>query len=166
MLEAWTHIREQYPDYKLVLAGKGKLWFDQRSYDNEQVIWLHRYIENHELSQLIQNAAFVLAPYTDATHSSVVMTAFAFNKPVLSTHVGGLPEVVRDGITGWTVPPKDATALRQRLDEILQDPQYIAAICSQIEKMEESAKELDWSFIRKQYKTLYQSMVNKLETHP
>lgn len=41
----------------------------------------------------------------------VVMEAMAAGRPVISTWVAGIPELVRDGVTGWLVPPADADAL-------------------------------------------------------
>ncbi len=63
------------------------------------------YIPNHTLAQLFQRAAVVVCPYTTATQSAVVLTAYAFGKPVIGTRVGGLPEYITDGETGVLVPP-------------------------------------------------------------
>jgi glycosyltransferase involved in cell wall biosynthesis len=41
----------------------------------------------------------------------VVQVAFAFDTPVISTAVGGIPEVVKDGVNGLLVPPNDPDAL-------------------------------------------------------
>ncbi|MBV9657768.1 MAG: glycosyltransferase family 4 protein [Verrucomicrobia bacterium] len=51
-----------------------------------------------------------------------VLEAFACAVPVVATAVGGLRETVRDGGTGWTYPPGDATALATALEAALSDP--------------------------------------------
>jgi glycosyltransferase involved in cell wall biosynthesis len=53
----------------------------------------------------------VVLPYVSATQSGIVQIAYGFNKPVVVTAVGGLPEVVDDGRTGFVVPPKNTEAL-------------------------------------------------------
>src|SRR5262249_30673490 len=45
----------------------------------------------------------------------VVLEAFALERPVVATCVGGTPDVVRDGDTGWLVPPEDPAALATAL---------------------------------------------------
>ena len=53
----------------------------------------------------------VVLPYVSATQSGIVQIAWNYDLPVVTTAVGGLPEVVRDGETGFLVPPADAEAL-------------------------------------------------------
>ncbi len=50
---------------------------------------------------------------------NVVLEAFAAGVPVVSTAVGGAPEVVEDGVSGFLVPPGDAAALADRIGEAL-----------------------------------------------
>ncbi len=56
-------------------------------------------------------ADLVVLPYVSATQSGITQVAYAFGLPVVSTDVGGLPEVVRDGETGYIVPSRNETAL-------------------------------------------------------
>jgi glycosyltransferase involved in cell wall biosynthesis len=51
-----------------------------------------------------------------------LLESMSVGTPVISTDVGGMPEFVRDGVTGFVVPPSDPVALRRRLDELLSDP--------------------------------------------
>jgi glycosyltransferase involved in cell wall biosynthesis len=46
----------------------------------------------------------------------------SFGLPVVVTRVGGVPEVVTDGVEGLIVPPSDAGALATALEALLQDP--------------------------------------------
>jgi glycosyltransferase involved in cell wall biosynthesis len=50
-----------------------------------------------------------------------VLEAFACARAVVATAVGGVPEVVRDGETGWLVPPRDRRALADALEKALAD---------------------------------------------
>jgi glycosyltransferase involved in cell wall biosynthesis len=52
----------------------------------------------------------------------VALEAMASGTPVIASRIGGLPEVIEDGQTGFLTPPGDMAALHDRLDEILRNP--------------------------------------------
>jgi len=58
-------------------------------------------------------ADLVVLPYVSATQSGIIQIAYNYDLPVVTTNVGGLPEVVTDGSTGFIVPPEDPAALAQ-----------------------------------------------------
>ena len=72
-----------------------------------------------DLATMLEECDLCACPYIDATQSGVVMSAFCFKKPVIATNVGGLPEMVDDGVTGIIVPPKDSDALANAIIELL-----------------------------------------------
>ena len=83
-----------------------------REYGVEQAVTLvNRYVPNEDLGQYFALADVVVLPYISATQSGVVQLAFGFGKPVITTRVGGLHEVVQDGENGLIVPPQDEVAL-------------------------------------------------------
>jgi glycosyltransferase involved in cell wall biosynthesis len=55
-----------------------------------------------------------------------VLEAMASGTPVVASAIGGVPEIVRDGQTGFLVPPGDIEALRERLSRLLDDPTLAA----------------------------------------
>lgn len=66
----------------------------------------------------------VCAPSTEAeAFGLVAVEAMAAGRPVVAARIGGLPEVVVDGETGYLHPPGDARALAARLEDLLTDPQ-------------------------------------------
>jgi glycosyltransferase involved in cell wall biosynthesis len=69
----------------------------------------------------MQQASLVVCPYIDASQSGVVLTAYAFNKPVVATNVGGIPEYIEDGVTGKIVPLKNPEALADAIIDLLSN---------------------------------------------
>ena len=136
LCEAMDKVCKNHPDTKLVIAGKGKIYFDIKQhaiYRNDRLVLLNRYIDDTELVGLIRSSLFVVCPYVDATQSGVIMSAFALNKPVIATNVGALPTMVKDGQYGTIVPPKDAAALATAIDTLIGNPQKIKAMTVNIE---------------------------------
>jgi len=157
LITAYNKISQTFPDVKLVIAGRGELWFEP--VDNKNIILLNRYIKTSELAGLIKNSLFVVVPYTDATHSAVVAASYTFIKPVIATNVGGLPEIVKDGVTGFLVPPKDSHALANKIEQLISDPALLEKMQHNIQIITTSG-EYSWSRISMKMQELYGSMLS------
>jgi glycosyltransferase involved in cell wall biosynthesis len=73
------------------------------------------YVPDREVEKYFAASDLVVLPYESATQSGIVQIAYGFRKPVIVTRVGGLPEVVEDGITGVIVEPFDDNALAKAI---------------------------------------------------
>ena len=73
--------------------------------------FVDRYIANEEVAAYFTAADLVMLPYITATQSAIAQVAVAFDRPMIATRVGGLPEVVTEGKTGFIVPPEDPAAM-------------------------------------------------------
>lgn len=69
------------------------------------------YTPDREVEKYFAATDVVVLPYESATQSGIAQIAYGFGKPVVVTKVGGLPEVVQDGKTGYVIPSCDAKAL-------------------------------------------------------
>ena len=69
------------------------------------------YVPDNEVEKYFASCDLVVLPYESATQSGIVQIAYGFEKPVIVTDVGGLPEVVDDGKTGYVVKQGDDRAL-------------------------------------------------------
>ncbi len=76
-----------------------------------------KYVPNEEVGKFFAACDLVALPYETATQSGIAQIAYGFDKPCLVTSVGGLPEIVLDGETGYVVPPLDSKAIADRVIE-------------------------------------------------
>lgn len=82
----------------------------------DRVRMIDRYVPNEDVEPFFAAADAVILPYKSATQSAIVQMAFRFERPVVATSVGGLPESIDDGRTGLLVPPNDPHALAYAID--------------------------------------------------
>ncbi len=69
-----------------------------------KIHWFSDYIPNEEVTRFFSVADLVVQPYKTATQSGISQMAYHFEKPMVVTHVGGLPEIVPHGKVGYVVP--------------------------------------------------------------
>ncbi len=77
-----------------------------------------RWLSEEELGNVLSAADVVVLPYREGSQSAMAPLALARGVPVLTTNVGGLPEVVLDGINGRVVPAGSVDALAEALSEL------------------------------------------------
>jgi glycosyltransferase involved in cell wall biosynthesis len=70
----------------------------------------------------------VLPSYAHEGIPQIILQAQAMSRAVVATTVGGIPEVVEDGVTGLLVPPRDAEALAEKISSLLHDPALSARL--------------------------------------
>lgn len=124
-LEAWSLMES-----RATLLVAGEVWWNDEAMYRQQVRELGldervrlelRFIPDDEVALWFAAADVVVVPYRREAQSGVALTAFHFARPVIATEVGGVPEVVRDGIEGRIVPPGDPEALASALDAFFRD---------------------------------------------
>jgi len=116
-LRAWRMLKS---DVTLVVAGEA-WWKSEEEYralarglDNVRLDL--RFIPDSEIADYFAAADVVLAPYRVEAQSGVALTAFHFARPVIASTVGGLPEIIEEGVNGMLIPPEDPAALASAVD--------------------------------------------------
>nr|MDT0665801.1 glycosyltransferase [Micromonospora sp. DSM 115978] len=91
------------------------------------VVWISGMIAKPEVIQLLSHAAAFVCPSVYEPLGIVNLEAMACGTAVVASRVGGIPEVVDDGVTGTLVPPDDPAALAEAVNALLADPAKAAA---------------------------------------
>ncbi|MFC1821542.1 glycosyltransferase family 4 protein [Thermodesulfobacteriota bacterium] len=81
----------------------------------KNIILVDEYVPNEEVGDYFSASDLVVQPYVEGTGSGVIQIAYGFNKPVIATKVGCLPEVIEDGKTGYLVPPESPHELARAI---------------------------------------------------
>ncbi len=111
LINAFADERLKALNVKLLIAGE--FYGNEESYQNQidrlgirdQLVLRTDYIPDSEVGNYFNACDIVAQPYKTATQSGVTQIAFHFEKPMLVTNVGGLPEIVPNGKIGYVVEP-------------------------------------------------------------
>ncbi len=88
-----------------------------------EIRWINAMLPVPEVAQLYSHAAVFVCPSIYEPFGLINLEAMACGTPVVASRVGGIPEVVVDGETGWLVEPGDVAALGQALRRAVADPE-------------------------------------------
>ena len=118
LYQAFMESSELQEKIKLVIAGGGQIGFERQANDN-QVIFLNRYIKDSEIAYLYQHAACVVYPYISATQSGVLSLAFYYQVPVLASDVPFFKGIIGKSETGLLFENGNVEDLQQQLLKLL-----------------------------------------------
>jgi glycosyltransferase involved in cell wall biosynthesis len=117
------------PHWHFLLCGDGK--------DEDALKAEASDLPNVSFTGFVDNAGDYLAsfdvfafPSNFEALGSSLLDAMHFGLPVVATNIGGIPEIVEDGVNGWLIEPGDASALFDRLDRVLTHADERAAMAT------------------------------------
>ncbi len=131
LIEALAGLRADVPDAELVCAGAGDIEAAARQAERlgiEDAVrfpgWLG---EAKKRAWLRRAGVFVLPSHAEGMPMSL-LEAMAAGLPVVASAVGGIPDVVKNGVNGLLIAPGDPAELERALRRLLRDPQLAAAL--------------------------------------
>lgn len=139
---------------KLIVAGEfyesEKPYFDliHQLELGDKITFHSHFISDDEVKYYFSAASLVVQPYRSATQSGVTQVAYHFNKPMIVTNVGGLAEIVPDGVCGYVVEPDPAAIAGAICDFFSSDENRFAA------GIEEKKKEYSWDRLTEAIRSL------------
>jgi glycosyltransferase involved in cell wall biosynthesis len=123
LIRAEPLISARVPNARIMIAGQGEDFsrYARMMAHPERFIVHNEFISEERTARYFQQASVVVLPYVEASQSGVIPLAYSAGKPVVATKVGGLPEMVEHGRTGYLVEPRDVQGLAERLVTLLRD---------------------------------------------
>jgi glycosyltransferase involved in cell wall biosynthesis len=159
LIRAAPIVSESVPGVKIIIAGEGDLSPYGELTKNQGLFEIHNsFIPDEKVAELFKRSEVVVLPYSKMSgQSGILNIALAFNKPLVATDVGGISEVVKDGITGLVVKPGDVDELATALVKMLKDDNLKCTIRDNLANV---ADKLSWGNIAEQYVNLYRSALS------
>lgn len=157
-LRAFALVRAAMPTARLIVAGTGPelpalVALSEKLGISAAVEFCGR-LERDEIAALYRSAAVALNPSRVDNMPNSVLEAMACGVPVVSTNVGGVPFVLRDGVTGLLVDAGDPAAMARAVQRLLGD----AALAARIRAAAiEDVQQYGWASVRQRWIDVYAS---------
>ncbi len=122
-IKAAPRVIAEFPQAKFIIGGRGEDMqrYRQMMHDPACFEVHNNWISDAERNQMFASSSMVVLPYVEASQSGVIPLAYAHEKPVVATYIGGLPDMVDENKTGLLVPPRNAEALASAIIDLLRD---------------------------------------------
>jgi glycosyltransferase involved in cell wall biosynthesis len=144
LIDAARELKDRYGDGLRILIvgdiyGEKQPYLDRIAASGAKDIihLVDGFVPDETVEDYFLAADLAVLPYVSATQSGIVQIAYNYDLPVVTTQVGGLPEVVLDGRTGFIVPPEDPSALAQAVIRFFAEDRtrdFAAGVAAEKEK--------------------------------
>jgi glycosyltransferase involved in cell wall biosynthesis len=159
LIHAFSVVNSKLPDSRLLIIGRCLEDYNnyQIAIDNlglsQKIITILKYVPMKEFVGLLNLIDIVVFPNITASQSGSIPLLYQYSKPVVATKVGGLPEMVAHGKSGYLVKPNSDNDLAYAILDILQSPE-------QLKKMKLLAKSFgesrfSWNTLIPQFLKIY-----------
>ena len=161
LIKAFSLIASDFPQWKLILAGNGEIEEAKKlikGFHLERQIILKGWVNFNEMDILYQNAsAFCLASSGEG-FPMVVIEAWAHGVPVITTLVGGLPDIVVENENALTFKYNDEKQLSQQMRRLITDDNLRKKLSSAGITL--SQQFFNTETINKQLESIYEKLSN------
>ena len=123
LVQAAAQLRSRGVDFELVIVGDGPMRGEVErlieQFGLESQIRLTGYLSNQDVRQQLQCARALVLPSFAEGLPVAIMESLAQGRPVISTYIAGIPELVEPGVNGWLVPAGAVEPLVNAMAEVL-----------------------------------------------
>lgn len=161
LLEAFASVRRACPDATLTMVGDGdRRAALQKTYASSDAdVRFPGRLSHDDLVAAYDRAAVVVLPSTSPAESfgMVLAEANACGRPVVASHIGGMPDFVQDGHNGLLAEPGDASDLASKILDVLQDDDRARAMGAAGRR--KVVADHDWDHLARRTETLFEDIL-------
>ncbi len=124
LLDVYEKIKEKFPQYELVYAGDGREEsnLNKRIHDSGiQGVSLKGFVNGESKKQLFKEATIFVFLSEHEGMPNAVLEAMAFGLPVITTNVGGIASVFKDGVNGCLLNDKNKDFIAKQITDLVSD---------------------------------------------
>lgn len=126
LLKAWAQLKDKYPDWRVAFMGDGNIArYKQMSKElgvNDSVEFTGYIVGKHKYQKFHDASIYCMCSYVEG-FPMVVLEAWAYSIAVITTPVGGLPDVIEEGKNCLTFPFGESEKLATQLERLICDEQ-------------------------------------------
>ena len=129
LINAFSFVAEEFRQSRLIIIGKEEnvgyaedLRRQIKKLGLESRVQFIGHQSQVELAFCMAEAAVLVLPSTSEGLGRVIIEAMATATPVIGSDIGGIPELIKDGVNGFLIPPGDEQALAEKLQSVLNNP--------------------------------------------
>lgn len=159
LIKAFAKIAKKYPDWKVVFAGNGEIENAKNIATEDgisnQIVFLG-WINGKKKEETFQKASIYCLASDGEGFPMGVLDAWAYGIPCVVTPVGGIPDIVKDGINGLIFPVGDIEALASKLEKLITNRDLRKKIVGETDKYVNN--DFNVSSINKKLGQIYSSL--------
>jgi len=126
LLKAFAAVLKDHPRARLILVGDGpmgeRLAAQVADLGLTEAVEFAGWLDSDAVQDKIRDSSVLVHPSFSEGLPVVIMEAMAEHRPVISTYIAGIPELVRDGETGWLVPAGQQEDLTRAMKDCASRP--------------------------------------------
>lgn len=130
LLNALPYLKEEFKSIKLLIVGEGSLVEElkERAKKNnifDNILFIGR---RRDIPEILASINIFVMPSIAEGLPNALLEAMAMGKPIVTTEVGGIPEIVKNGFNGLLVPPRDTLSLSKAIKELISNDRLAAKL--------------------------------------
>ena len=156
LIQACSLVKYRCPDIKIKIAGEGPEMYSLKEMVKNlcltQEVELLGTVRGEKKTRLLAEALFLVCPSREEPFGIVNLEALASGLPVIATKVGGIPDIIQDGISGFLIDSGNPEQLAEKMHVLIEDP---ALRIRMSENALNSVSRYDWSKVVQDFQRIY-----------
>lgn len=165
LLKAWAQLKDKYPDWKISFMGSGNITqYAQMAKElniNNCVEFTGYIVGNRKKQKFHDASIYCMCSYVEG-FPMVVLEAWTHSIAVITTPVGGLPDVIEEGVNCLTFPFGDENKLAFQLERLIRDEQLRIKLCTC--GYEYAQKHFSLNIVSKHLEEIYSNLLKHKST--